>query len=170
MPSIYENTTDTLGVFGESEEIPADLLAEQEITSAGEKWVKKADQNCRSANPDDCLIWCLQTTPARYGIPVVSRDISGNLVRQVVLLEKQILIQEGGHTEWKEVVCQVDLNPKLYKKIRAALNARGYNVVDTRTSGSNEDLNEYLLRFQQDNYLPLGQLDVETLSALGIEM
>ena len=36
-----------------------------ETKPASTKWVKKrADANCLSANPDDCLVWCLVETPA----------------------------------------------------------------------------------------------------------
>lgn len=38
-----------------------------EVTPASTKWVKrKADKNCLSADPNDCLVWCLVETPAQY--------------------------------------------------------------------------------------------------------
>jgi peptidoglycan hydrolase-like protein with peptidoglycan-binding domain len=38
-----------------------------EISPATTKWVKrKADKNCLSANPEDCLVWCLVEVPAEY--------------------------------------------------------------------------------------------------------
>ena len=38
-----------------------------EVSPASTKWVKrKADRNCLSANPDDCLVWCLVEVPAEY--------------------------------------------------------------------------------------------------------
>lgn len=37
-----------------------------EITPATTKWEKSADKNCASANPDDCLVWCLTEVPASY--------------------------------------------------------------------------------------------------------
>ena len=38
---------------------------EIEVAAASSKWVKKkADKNCLSANPEDCLVWCLVETPA----------------------------------------------------------------------------------------------------------
>ncbi|MDA9774233.1 hypothetical protein N9B82_04675 [Saprospiraceae bacterium] len=45
------------------------------------KWVKKkADKNCRSANPEDCLVWCLVNTEK------VVYDLYGNLI-ELYLLE-----------------------------------------------------------------------------------
>ena len=38
------------------------------IQPATTKWVKrKADRNCLSADPNDCLVWCLIEVPAEYG-------------------------------------------------------------------------------------------------------
>ena len=38
-----------------------------ETSPATTKWVKrKADRNCLSADPNDCLVWCLVEVPAQY--------------------------------------------------------------------------------------------------------
>ena len=38
-----------------------------EVSPASTKWVKKkADKNCLSANPDDCLVWCLVEVAPQY--------------------------------------------------------------------------------------------------------
>ena len=38
-----------------------------EISPATTKWTKsKADKNCLSADPNDCLVWCLVEVPAQY--------------------------------------------------------------------------------------------------------
>ncbi|HEB62776.1 MAG TPA: OmpA family protein [Bacteroidetes bacterium] len=40
---------------------------EIEISPKSSKWVKKrSGDNCTSANPDDCMIWCLVEIPAQY--------------------------------------------------------------------------------------------------------
>lgn len=40
-----------------------------EISPPSTKWVKrKADRNCISEDPNDCLVWCLIEVPAEYGI------------------------------------------------------------------------------------------------------
>lgn len=52
------------------ERMPAkyETITEQiEVSPASTKWVKKkADKNCLSANPEDCLVWCLVEVPASY--------------------------------------------------------------------------------------------------------
>lgn len=36
------------------------------ISHGDSKWVKtKADKNCLSPNPDDCMVWCLQVVPEK---------------------------------------------------------------------------------------------------------
>ena len=52
------------------EEVSKQGLLEDKLefvkTPAATKWVKKkADRNCVSANPDDCLVWCLVQVPAQ---------------------------------------------------------------------------------------------------------
>ena len=38
-----------------------------EVKPASTEWVKrKADRNCISSNPDDCMVWCLVEVPAEY--------------------------------------------------------------------------------------------------------
>jgi hypothetical protein len=52
------------------ERIPAKYRTETETietSPATTKWVKrKADRNCLSADPNDCLVWCLVEVPAQY--------------------------------------------------------------------------------------------------------
>jgi len=50
MPMQYETTTERI-----------------ETSPATTRWEKKrADKNCLSANPDDCLVWCVVEIPASY--------------------------------------------------------------------------------------------------------
>lgn len=50
------------------EEILSNYKEERiETNPATTKWVKrKADKNCLSADPNDCLVWCLVEVPAEY--------------------------------------------------------------------------------------------------------
>jgi len=44
------------------------------VERAKEEWVKKkADRNCLSANPDDCMVWCLVKIPAKYKTELISK-------------------------------------------------------------------------------------------------
>jgi len=52
------------------ERVPARYTTESEtieVKPASTKWVKKkADRNCLSADPNDCLVWCLVEVPAEF--------------------------------------------------------------------------------------------------------
>ena len=44
----------------------------EEISPASTKWVKRrAERNCLSADPADCLVWCLVETPTIYDTIVI---------------------------------------------------------------------------------------------------
>jgi len=73
VPAEYESMTEQVLVKEASTRIerrPAryETQSEQiETAPAATKWVKKrADRNCLSADPNDCLVWCLVEVPAQY--------------------------------------------------------------------------------------------------------
>lgn len=92
---------------------------------------------------------------------------SSNVPAQYNTITKRNLVKAGGFTEWREVVCESDITPDLYRKVQNALNAKGYNV-GTADGVIGADTKAQLVKFQRDNGLPIGQLDVETLKALGV--
>lgn len=80
---------------------------------------------------------------------------------------KKAVSRKGGFTEWREVLCANEVTTAVISQVQAALSSRGYNagpadnVMGTRTKAA-------LVKFQKDNGLPVGQLDFQTLKALGI--
>ena len=73
VPAEYETVTEQYVVKEAStriERVPAKYTTESErieVRPASTKWVKrKADRNCLSADPNDCLVWCLVEVPAEY--------------------------------------------------------------------------------------------------------
>jgi peptidoglycan hydrolase-like protein with peptidoglycan-binding domain len=77
------------------------------------------------------------------------------------------LVKAGGFSEWREVLCQNKVNAVKVQEIQAALKARGYDPgpVDNIMGKKTKDA---LVKFQKANGLPVGQLDFETLRALGV--
>ncbi len=77
------------------------------------------------------------------------------------------LAQKGGYTVWTEILCANKTSASTIRKLQRALRAEGYSigavdgVLGTRTQTS-------LKQFQLDNELPVGNLNIETLQALGI--
>jgi peptidoglycan hydrolase-like protein with peptidoglycan-binding domain len=77
------------------------------------------------------------------------------------------LTKKGGFSEWREVLCPKDVNEAKITQIQKALIERGYNpgpvddIFGAQTKAA-------LIKFQKSSGLPVGQLDIETLKALGV--
>ena len=69
--------------------------------------------------------------------------------------------------QWEEVVCSTDIKPKLVKKITTALKNKGYEV-DVLATKIDASLRAVLNKFQKDNKLPIGNLNIKTLDALSV--
>lgn len=139
----------------------------EKSTAPTTKWVKKkADRNCLSSNPEDCLVWCLVEVPGEYYS--YHEVLDTNKVKDFKLVTKeQTLIKQGGYTEWKRVVCEPQLTLQLIEDIQNALLEKGYNELsvtgtfDVVTKGS-------LTQYQKDHGLFFGQVTFETLDLLGV--
>lgn len=168
------------------------------VTEATKMWVRgKADVNCLSANPKDCEVWCLKEVPAVYEkvtkrvekTPAVTNEVDVPAVTKVVprkkLVEaarenkievpatyktimKKILVKKGGYQEWKEVLCEPLVTDNKISEIQNALKREGYDpgVIDNQMGGKTK---QALIKFQQDKGLPVGNLNLETLKALGVK-
>lgn len=90
---------------------------------------------------------------------------------EIITIQKTNIVSAGGFVEdWREVVCESDITPRLIAQVQKALIDRGYDVgpagidnvlgIDTKAA---------LKKFQTDKGLPIGSLDFETLKALGIK-
>jgi len=111
--------------------------------------------------------------PAEYGsttrrvvkTPATTRTVE--IPAQYATVTRRNLVKKGGFTEWREVLCGEKVTGYTIRQIQSALSSRGYdpgpndNILGSRTKAA-------LTKFQKDNNLPVGQLDMETLKALGI--
>ena len=92
-----------------------------------------------------------------------------NIPAKYTTVSKRVLKTAGGFSEWREVVCEADVTSDLVRRVQSALISRGY---DLGTSGADNRLGASskaaLVKFQRENGLPVGQLDLETLKALGV--
>ncbi|MFK7905568.1 MAG: peptidoglycan-binding protein [Chitinophagales bacterium] len=77
------------------------------------------------------------------------------------------LVKAGGFTDWVEVLCEAKVTRAKIVEVQQALRSRGYdpgpidNVLGPRTK-------QALVQFQKDNGLPVGNLNIETMRALGV--
>ncbi len=128
-----------------------------------------------ASNPsDDCIR--MIDIPAQYGkqskrvvkSPAATRTI--DVPEQTRTVTKRVLVKAGGFTEWREVVCGGDITSALVRQVQNALIARGFNVGAAGADNvMGRDTKAALVKFQKDNGLPVGNLDFETLKALGIK-
>ena len=73
VPATYEDGTEQYVIEPAFTRIETSLPKFETVTdrietkSTATTWIrKKADANCLSTNPDDCIVWCLIETPAEY--------------------------------------------------------------------------------------------------------
>jgi hypothetical protein len=132
------------------------------------EWVKKkADKNCNASNPDDCLVWCLIENPAEELILTIVRDTFENKNFKQSIIEIKSILNRGGYTEWKEILCENEISSDLIVAIQKKMIAK--ELLDADVTGiMNRSTEEALFTFQKYNGLPIGQIDLETLDKLDI--
>lgn len=167
------------------------------VSPSTTKWVKgKADAGCLSANPADCQVMCLVEVPATY--KTVTRQILKNeayertvsvpmdfkiVAKQVKVknesyadipieatyktVQKRVLTEKGGYQVWREILCANQLTTSKISQIQMALKAKGYNPgpIDNVFGAQTK---EALVKYQRDKGLPIGNLNLETLTSLGL--
>ncbi|MGB1205125.1 MAG: peptidoglycan-binding domain-containing protein [Chitinophagales bacterium] len=97
--------------------------------------------------------------------PATTREVEIPAEYSTVTTQK--LVRTGGFTDWVEVLCEAKMTSAKVVEIQQALRVKGYepgpidNVMGPRTK-------EALGKFQNDNGLPTGNINIETLRALGV--
>jgi len=138
------------------------------LQEKSEKWVKKMmDKNCLSADPNDCIVWCLVKIPEKKEVLTILKDTTQSENYTLKRIEKKVVRERGGYTEWKQVLCAKDITKPIIGQIQNVLRDKGYYEkinsykMDSKTKKA-------LTNFQKENVLPVGQLDFETLDVLGV--
>ncbi|MEL6674113.1 MAG: peptidoglycan-binding protein [Bacteroidota bacterium] len=99
--------------------------------------------------------------------PAQKKEI--NIPAQYETYNEKVLIAKGGYTEWTEILCAAQTTTYTVQRVQRALLAKGYNpgpidgVLGVKTQTA-------LRQYQSDNTLPIGNLNYETLQALGIQI
>jgi len=80
-----------------------------------------------------------------------------------------VMVKEGSYTEWREVLCEDKLTIGTIGNIQRALISNGF---DLGSGGADRMLGPStraaLLKYQKDQGLPVGGLNIETLNSLGV--
>ena len=141
-----------------------DKILLQEVAT---KWVKKdADRNCLSADPNDCLVWCLIEVPAVYS--------NGE---KITVSAKEVTIE--GHRkylyEMVETICLENITEEMFDVLVERLIRRGYipkiNKNESQADYAifcREELFDALGKYQKSKHLAQGFFDIETLKMIGI--
>jgi|GEM_PF-3440220 hypothetical protein len=167
------------------------------VAPASQKWVKTGtSKNCFSTNPKDCEIWELKQVDAVYQkvsrkvevvpasvreeiIPAVTKEVPvqkivkpGEQIKTEIpvtykTIMKKVLVKKGGAYEWKEILCDQDITESKINQIQQALIREGYDPGPVNNQMT-ESTKQSIIRFQKDKGLPVGNLNIETLKALGV--
>ncbi|MFK8058373.1 MAG: hypothetical protein AB8F78_19770 [Saprospiraceae bacterium] len=131
-------------------------------------WVKKAaDKGCLSADPKDCLVWCLVESEVKT-IRIQRYLLDTTVTSEFISQDRDIIseIEPGGYTEWHRIVCGQKVTSKLVQRIRKALGMeedKSIRIMNSATKAA-------LVQYQRDNNLPLGQIDIKSLKHLGVKL
>lgn len=157
--------------FGNDEEIIQNYVSNTiiELAPKSTEWVKKkADRNCRSSDPNDCLVWCLVEKPAQsITIENVLRDTTITNEYEIETFDLDFIASNGGKTVWMAIIC----NPSkdLINALQNELTESGYDLSTEIVQGIFGSKSKSALRdFQKGNGLHIGGLTEETISFLGL--
>ncbi len=166
IPDEYGNLTSSYPVYigkGTPEGVEEKAIV---LMPASTKWVKKKDSKCNSSDPNDCLVWCLVEVPSEVKTVLIVKDTTKIKDFEMRTFEKRVLAKAGGVTELVEIICEKEENTALFRDISTSLVARGY--MKTAQEIKNDALNSALIKFQKDKGLPVGNMNILTMKALGV--
>lgn len=155
---------------GNEEEEDVDIsIVKVELKPRFTKWLKKrADGDCHAPNPEDCMVWCLVHKPAITEEVKVLQDTSQSTNYEYRAISyKHVPEPGGGHTEWRQVLCEEDLTSAIITDLQKALTDLGY-FNSSETYEFDSETKKALIAFQRELELPIGNLNFETLDVLGI--
>lgn len=90
--------------------------------------------------------------------------------QQTKTITKRVLDKQGEYSDWREVLCGNKFTASVNRQIQRALIAKGYDIgVHGVDDIIGKDTRAALMQFQRDNGLPVGNLNLETLDALGVK-
>lgn len=128
-------------------------IVEIEKIPSSSNWVKrKADRNCLSQNPDDCMVWCLVDTPA----------VMDTIHKIDVIIDENLTAQA-------EVLCPEEASEELFMSIYNHLYANGYSDKLKKKDQKNfNKIRKAYTLYQMENQMPLGGLNMKTLRHMGL--
>ncbi|MCR9288956.1 MAG: hypothetical protein NXI23_16400 [Bacteroidetes bacterium] len=74
------------------------------------------------------------------------------------------------YTERIKCICRKDMDEKLFETIKTQLIKKGYQIDREAGSKFDGEFKDVFIKFQKDNKLPYGKIDLRTLNSLGIKV
>lgn len=106
------------------------------------------------------------TKQVRVNSDCMGEVITGTPDQYTTVTEKR-LVSTGGYTEWVEILCAANTSDAVVRQVQQALKDKGYSV-GTVDGVMGIKTRSMLMQYQKDNGLPQGNLNIETLKALGV--
>jgi len=145
-------------------------LKEYVLIKENTKWVKrKADRNCISQNPDDCLVWCLVEIPEKRIERMVVLDTSDSSSFKMETIVMRDLEKKGGFSEWFEVLCEKDVDKSVISDLQNRLFVEQFLTEIPESIEFNALTKSALKEYQRKHNLPIGNLDFTTLTHMGVD-
>ena len=130
------------------------------------KWLKKKKIGlCRKPESEDCLRWVLERTKQPVSYYTVT-DTTMNKEFELQYLEADNPIPHF-NLEWRSVVCEKNIH-KAIPEIQLYLIEHQYELPLPLSGLWDEYTQNQLFLFQEDNLLPIGNINHETLDYMGI--
>lgn len=158
MPDQYNTWTENFIVYTGDEQMESIESKTLLVTPAHIKWVKKTGSG----------EWIEKAMPEESKTIQVLRDTTTNkefIVKEITYFE---FVAKGGNIDWSEVICNNQVTNSFILDLHIALKERGYYEGELKKEIS-PDLKKSLTNFQSANALPSGQIDTNTLIALGLK-
>jgi len=140
------------------------------ITEESTKWAKMKSPNCKSIYREDCLVWTLVKIPGITEERIVVENPSKISDYEMEVFTIKDRNRNNVAIEWREVLCEKDVNENTVIQIQEALIKRGYlKSVNFEDKRFDKESLAGLKKLQRENGFPVGNLDFETLDFLEID-
>jgi len=94
-----------------------------------------------------------------------SNGINDEIVEEIYTYKERV---GGGDIGWVEIVCQADVGSSMLKEVQNILNEEGYLNTQFITGRMDAEVRKALTQYQEENNLPVGNLNIKTLEAMGV--
>lgn len=136
------------------------------LISGGKKWEKRKTDNCLSANPDDCLVWCFVDNYKEEKIKLVTdtksiKEFTPRIIKEKIIVRKEEKKQE-------EIICPENLDKPLVLKIENFLFDNYYLKKKKGNGKMTSTIRNAVIKYQKANKLGIGDITNDTLLNMGI--